>query len=191
MKIEGGGKYHVKLVPANCHREEVVFEIISALDHLKLITDEIFTKIRAHVMKQNAQVASLRARVASAAERVAEHKSSTKAIQIISPAKFPEEPGTETPKLFPIIYLQSLEEQRRMTDSAEVMSRIRVKRVLYESPVKHTDELLQYYRVCDFNYSKGSNLGQLGTKYEMGLGSPPLGLDIIDSFFLFNSSENP
>jgi len=194
MKIQEGGKYNVKLVPANCHREEVVFEIISALDHLGTITEEIFTSIKYRVSEQNSQVSSLTARVSAAAEKLSQHKSSTKAIQIISPAKFPEASnptGTEEPKLFSILPLKALEEQRQMTDCEDIMSRIKSQRILYESPVKHTDELLQYYRVRDFNYSKGSNLGQLGTKYEVGLGNPPRGLDVIDSFFLFNSSENP
>lgn len=194
MKIEGGAKYEVRLVPTNSDREELVFEIVSALNHLGRITNEIFTCIKTRLSEQQSQVSVLTARVTDAATKLSEFKRTTKAIQIISPAKFPETTGTTTitegPKLFPVLQLKALQEHRKITDSDELMSRIKAKRISHKT-VKDTEELLHHYRVHDFNYSKGSSLAELGTTYEVGLGDPPRGIDVVDSFFLFNSSENP
>jgi len=196
MRVEGGGKYQVKLVPTNCSQEEVIFEIVSALDHLNAITTEIFSSIRNRIAEQRATVSEISTRVAAVSEKVNALKSTPKALQIISAAKFPEvkEEGQGeglSIQSFPALLLKAIPPQRTITDSYETMARVKSQRSAYEAPVKSADELLQYHRVRDFNYAKGSNLAQLETTYEPGLGHPPPELSVIDSFLLFNTAENP
>ncbi|CAG7719110.1 unnamed protein product [Allacma fusca] len=193
MKTEGG-KYQVKLVPSHCHREETIVEILSALDHLAAISNEIFATIKERISSQQAHVSSLSTRVAATAEQVAALKSTQKGIRIVSAAKYPSSfPEDESKGVlsitFPVLRAKPVPPQKSYINTYNLEALGNMSH-LTSSPVKNPSELLQYYHVRDAN-ALNSNVERLESAYESGLGRPSINLNLVDSFLLFNTGENP
>lgn len=198
MIVEGGTKYNVRLIPQTCNREDAIREIVGALDHLSAISDEIFTSIRTRLSSHRKTVESLSSRVAVASSQVAALKGSQKALRIISPAKYPCESSSETEGgsngvfgslMFPAVMSKNVKDVPVLGHDIEEDEDTRCQRPFrFDTPIKHPNDLLSVFHVKE---PKITDLTQLDNISDSGLGRPPRTIQNMDSFFLFNTVENP
>lgn len=198
MIVEGGGKYNVRLIPQTSNREDAIREIVGALDHLNAISDEIFGAIRTRLSSHRKKVEALSVRVHSASEQVHALKGSQRAIRIISPAKYPCEDardvvaGTTGPfgaASFPTLAAKNVPDLPVLGHDIEEDEEARCQRPFrFDTPVKHPNDLLSVFHVKE---PKVADLTQLDNVADVGLGRPPSTIRNMDSFFLFNTVDNP
>ena len=207
MKVEGetNGKYKVRLIPPNCHHEQMVVEIVGALDYLDAITNEIFTNLETRLRNQRKKMSNISTRITQASEKIDQLKQSRKGLRVVSSSKYPEpdcnyngQPGFSNCgvlKGIPVLKLRKLPTQQDfIANNYEVIARIKTLRSIYEPSVKNIEELLQFYHVLDkhehilngFKTCEDDAIPQ--GIYD--LGQPPASLKDVDSFFVFNSLEN-
>lgn len=196
MIVEGGGKYNVRLIPQTCSREDAVREIVSALDHLNTISDEIFVTIRTRLASHKRQVEALTKRVTVAAEQVSALKGSQKAIRIVSPAKYPCDVDGSCSSAsffeqlsFPTLVAKNIPNPPVMGHDTEESENDKSQRQLrFDAQIKHPNDLLSIFHVKE---PKLGDLTQLDNVADVGLGRPPPSIKNMDSFFLFNTVDNP
>lgn len=188
------GKYKLRLIPPNCHQEQMVLEIVSALDHLDAITNEIFSKTESRLSSARERMATLMSRVNNASTKINQLKESKAGIRPISASKFPEITANGNGGMLqgiPILKLKSLPSQHQIVaNNYEIIAKIKSLRKFYEPPVKNIEELLQFYQVRDKNDTLINEMCLDGNAKTIGLAKPPAMLNNIDSFFVFNSFEN-
>lgn len=189
----------MRLIPQTCNREDAIREIVGALDHLSGISDEIFSTIRTRLNSHRKKVEALSTRVATASEQVSALKGSQKAIRIVSPAKYPCENsellfgsgggnafGSGT---FPALVAKNVPDQPTLGLNVEEDEETRCQRPFrFDTPIKHPNDLLSVFHVKE---PKLGDLNQLDNVADVGLGRAPPTISNMDSFFLFNTVDNP
>ncbi|CAL8071800.1 unnamed protein product [Orchesella dallaii] len=196
MIVEGGRKYGVRLIPQTCNREDAIREIVGALDHLNAISDEIFSTVRTRLSSHRQQIESLSSRVSAAAQQVSAIKGTQNAIRIISSAKYPCEKsfpvGTSQVLghvAFPALVTKHIPDPPVLGHDIEEDEEIRCQKPLrIDTPIKHPNDLLSIFHVREPNLG---DLSQLDNAIDVGLGRPPSTIQNMDSFFLFNTVDNP
>ncbi|OXA40746.1 WASH complex subunit 1 [Folsomia candida] len=177
------GKATIRLINPNQSREETLLDMITAIDTLATISADIFSSIKGRLDEQRNHLAALDGRVNVAAERVEQVRGSAKAIRIISTAKFPSEEDDDMKShLKPMTIIPTRSDTWSPTISGPRTSLP----TRFDAPIQHPDDLLACFHVRDVAVSP------LGVALaETGLDHAPPSLRHVDSFLLFNTTENP
>lgn len=161
--------YSINLIPQNLRREETYIQIAETLQHLSDITNDIFTRINLRIEQGNKNLNNISERIEKASEKIGRLSESKTAIQVFSSSKYP---GTDVNKPYETIF-----------QGGDPPTKIKYPIEYKEVQVKDEPlEKLQFYHITSTNTEK--------LKSE-GLGNPPVELDNVNDFLLYNSGKNP
>lgn len=82
-------QYNIHTVPHNLSKEETVVQIVEALDHLKAITQDIFSRINKRLDTNLGNLSSISKRIEAAGSKVDSLKGDKKAKTVFSSSKYP------------------------------------------------------------------------------------------------------
>lgn len=166
--------YDVSVLSPKLRHEEFILCVADTLNYLEQISDDIFLRIINRVKIYKDQVTAINKRVDVAQAKIDRLKSSKKAIQVFSSAKYPAADELEA---YTSIFSgdKSCNEMKRTNIPVQSRPRVVDGRVMKER--------LAYHHIT----GKKSNK----TDREEGLGKLPRGLKSTSSLLLFNTAENP
>jgi len=187
MGVEGGSKYAIKLITPSGVDESNLREILSTLERLTMITEEVFASLRTSIKTQKNNLESISARADTAANMITSLQTSPKALKVVSANKYPlDEEADKFPKNAyisnPVLATSiSLKQFEEMFDE---------KYFVMSSPLRATtmpDELISFFHSSRKLQTDISHL--VGLKCD-SFQKPPSQLENVDSFYYFNSIEN-
>ena len=165
--------YSVSVISPKLRHEEFMLCVADTLNYLEKISDDIFSRITNRVQVYKEKVGAINKRVDVAQAKIDRLKSSKKAIQVFSSAKYPA--PNELEEYTSIFNGCRNEEMQRAGIAIQSRHRIVDGRVMKEK--------LSYHNIS----SKKRNEADRGE----GLGKLPKGLISVSSLLLFNTAENP
>lgn len=171
--------YEVPVVFHGLRQPEAYLQIIDALDNLNNVVEETYTRISGRVSVEKSRIESISGRLGVAQAKVEKITGSTKAITVLSSAKYPT--NTSRPDYIPLY--------GDATKKHPKVSGYHLKDVALPQPV--AEETLDASELLFMEQgSASSQLEAVGIMQE-GLGRLPHRIPSISSLLLFNSSENP
>lgn len=167
--------YNVSVLSPKLRHEEFMLCVADTLNYLEQVSDDIFVRITSRVQAYRDEVAIINKRVDVAQAKIDRLKSSKKAIQVFSSAKYPA--ADELEAYTSIFGDNSRYYEELVRTNIQVQSRHRV------IDGRIMKERLAYHNI---NAKKSTE-----TDRGEGLGKLPKGLKSITSLLLFNTAENP
>ncbi|XP_066262358.1 WASH complex subunit 1 [Euwallacea similis] len=161
--------YSIQTVPHNLSKEETIIQMVETLDHLKAITQDIFSRVNKRLDKNTEKLSSISKRIDVAASKVQLLKADTKAKTVFSSSKYP---AADINKDYVSIFSDSphIERQRHEINYKKYIT-------TYEPLSK-----LQFFHVKTLNQKESS--------IPEGLGDIPHDIKCINDLLLFNTGRN-
>ncbi|XP_072510156.1 WASH complex subunit 1 isoform X2 [Notamacropus eugenii] len=170
-----GQAYSVPLIQPDLRREEAIQQVADALQYLREVSGDIFSRISQRVETSRSQLQVIGERVSLAQAKIEKIKGSKKAIKVFSSAKYP---APDRLQEYNSIFAgaQDPGSQRRLRHKIQSKHRPLDERALQEK--------LKYFPVCV------STRPQPEDEAEEGLGGLPSNINSLSSLLLFNTTEN-
>ncbi|XP_055706280.1 WASH complex subunit 1 [Phlebotomus papatasi] len=167
--------YNIPLIQQDLRHEEAIIQTANAFEYLENVITDIFDTINKRIDKNNARVEDIKHRITVANAKVESLVGIKKAITIYSPAKYPA--GDKIQDI-EVTFPEQKEPRVRLNDDYTVESSL--------DPVsqKRLQDKLHFYHVRKFVDRSSESIPE-------GLGAPPYNMTSINSFLLYNTTENP
>lgn len=162
-------QYTIHTVPHNLSKEETVVQIVEALDHLKAITQDIFSRINKRLDTNLDNLSSISKRIEAAGSKVDSLKGDKKAKTIFSSSKYP---AVDVNRDYVSVFTGPID---------IVRARHEVKQRKYV-PTYESLNKLQFFHV-KLPDSKDGHIPQ-------GFGNVPQDVKYINDLLLFNTGKN-
>ena len=166
--------YNVSVLSPKLRHEEFILSVADTFNYLEKISDDIFCRISKRVEDYRDKLSSINRRTDLAQAKIDKLKSSKKAIQVFSSAKYPA--------------ADELEPYKSIFSGSGSCAEIERASVPINSRHRPVDgrvmkERLSYHRI-NAKKQSGEDRGE-------GLGKLPKNLESVSSLLLFNTAENP
>ncbi|XP_055693901.1 WASH complex subunit 1 [Lutzomyia longipalpis] len=167
--------YSIPVIQQDLRHEEAIIQAANTFELLENVINDVFATINKRIDKNNARVDDIQRRIAVANAKVESLVGIKKAITIYSPAKYPA--GESVPDI-EVTFPAHKEPLIQLNEDYTVESSL--------DPTSHKrlQDKLHFYHVRKVENSSGVSLPE-------GLGAPPDNIESINSFLLFNTTENP
>ena len=177
--MPGVNTYDVPLILPGLRKEESIFQMVNALEHLQQVSKDVFSKIEKRVAANHEQIMSIDKRANVAMAKIEKIRGSRKAIRVFSSAKYP---APEKIEQYTSLHTCDGLEQNPLPEidqNYHVVSK-------FPKADHHTlKDKLQFYNV-QLNPAK-----RKADRANQGLGGLPKDISSISSLLLFNTTENP
>ena len=177
--MPGVNTYDVPLILPGLRKEESIFQMLNALEHLQQVSKDVFSKIEKRVAENHERIASIDKRANVAMAKIEKIRGSRKAIRVFSCAKYP---APEKIEQYTSLHTCDGLEQNPLPDIDQNYH------VVSKFPKADHDAIkdkLQFYNV-QLNPAKRKD-----DQANQGLGGLPKDISSISSLLLFNTTENP
>ncbi|XP_013362758.1 PREDICTED: WAS protein family homolog 1-like [Chinchilla lanigera] len=170
-----GQTYAIPLIQPDLRREEAVQQVADALQYLKEVSGDIFSRISQRVELSLSQLQVLGERISASQAKIEKIKGSKKAIKVFSSAKYP---APERLREYSSIFSGARDPGLQRPPRHRIQSK---HRPLDERALQ---EKLKYFPVCV------STKPEPEDEAEEGLGGLPSNISSVSSLLLFNTTEN-
>ncbi|XP_059622606.1 WASH complex subunit 1 [Phlebotomus argentipes] len=167
--------YSVPVIQQDLRHEEAIIQAANAFEHLENVINDVFQTINRRIEKNNGRVEDIRRRISAANAKIDSLVGIKKAITIYSPAKYPA--GDKVQDI-EVTFPSQKEPRLKFNKDYSVESSL--------DPVSHKrlQDKLHFYHVRKVEDKTGDVIPE-------GLGAPPRNIESVNSFLLFNTTENP
>lgn len=174
-----GVTYDVPLVLPGLRKEESIFQMVNALEYLRHVSNDVFSKIEKRVEENRDRISAVGKRVNIAQARIDKIRGSKKAIRVFSSAKYPAPDKLEQ--------YTSVHKCDGLNDKPlpGIENNYHVVSKFPKADHESLKDKLQFYNV-QLNTTQ-----KKGDKSDQGLGGLPKDIPSISSLLLFNTTENP
>eukprot|EP01114_Cavostelium_apophysatum_P003319 TRINITY_DN1314_c0_g1_i1.p2 TRINITY_DN1314_c0_g1~~TRINITY_DN1314_c0_g1_i1.p2 ORF type:complete len:452 (+),score=102.15 TRINITY_DN1314_c0_g1_i1:1450-2805(+) len=166
--------YQVPIVFQNLRAPETYYQIFDSLENLNQIVDEVFTRLSTKISTERAKMQHLTARLGVAHSKVKQLQGTTRAVTVLSPAKYP---ASEHIGDYSSLYVQAAANMQLKRHNYKLNEMAHLGGDSF-TPISE-DVMMKEIAEKDKDVSKE------------GLGRLPEHLPSVSSLLLFNSSENP